>query len=137
MRHYEVAVVSHPDLEMDLERASTKIETAITSLGGKINKKDNWGKRKLAYPINKQAWGIYTFYQISIAPSEVQALDNSLRINDEVMRYLIISMADVQRIRPPKTYVKRAAQKSTAKTKSATLDKESIDETDKSANNEE
>ena len=137
MRHYEVAVVSHPDLEMDLERASSKIETAITSLGGKINKKDNWGKRKLAYPINKQAWGIYTFYQISIAPSEVQALDNSLRINDEVMRYLIISMADVQRIRPPKTYVKRAAQKSTAKTKSATLDKESIDETDKSANNEE
>ena len=137
MRHYEVAVVSHPDLEMDLERASTKIETAITSLGGKINKKDNWGKRKLAYPINKQAWGIYIFYQISIAPSEVQALDNSLRINDEVMRYLIISMADVQRIRPPKTYVKRAAQKSTAKTKSATLDKESIDETDKSANNEE
>lgn len=100
MRQYEVAVVLHPDLEMDFERVSSKIEGLITGLGGKIDKKDNWGKRKLAYQIRKQDWGIYAFYQVSLDPSQVQPLDGVLRITDEVMRYLITSMAEVSRIRP-------------------------------------
>ncbi len=106
MRQYEVAVVLHPDLEIDLERALTKVETVITGLGGKINNKDNWGKRKLAYKIKKQDWGIYVFYQVSLDPSQVQQLDNTLRITEEVMRYLVVSLEDIKSINQAKTDTK-------------------------------
>ena len=106
MRQYEVAVVLHPDLEIDLERALTKIETVITGLGGKINNKDNWGKRKLAYKIKKQDWGIYVFYQVSLDPSQVQQLDNTLRITEEVMRYLVVSLEDIKSISQAKADTK-------------------------------
>lgn len=96
MRQYEVGIILHPDLEIDLERATGKVETIITGLGGKIENKDSWGKRKLAYPIKKQDWGLYVFLQISIDPANVQQLDNSLRITDEVIRYIIVSLEDVK-----------------------------------------
>lgn len=102
MRHYEVAIVLHPDLEMDQERGVGKVEMLITSLGGKIDKKDNWGKRKLAYTIKKQDWGIYVFYQITLDPSQVQSLEQTLRITDEVMRYLIVSLENQKAIQKPK-----------------------------------
>ncbi len=117
MRQYEVAVVLHPDLEMDLERVGAKLEGVVTSLGGKIDKKDVWGKRKLAYRIRKQDWGVYVFYQISLEPAQVQRLDGTLRITDEVMRYLVTSLDEVQRIRPksdkPRTAVKEDKQDET------------------------
>ncbi len=106
MRRYEVAVVLHPDLEIDIERAAGKIETIITGLGGTIDKKDSWGKRKLAYRINKQDWGLYVFLQISIDPAQVQALDNALRITDEVMRYLVVSLENVKILKKPQPTTK-------------------------------
>ena len=96
MRQYEVGVILHPDLEIDLERTTEKIEKIITGLGGKIDATDSWGKRKLAYKIKKQDWGLYIFFQITIDPAQVQAIDNSLRITDEVMRYIIVSLEDVK-----------------------------------------
>lgn len=103
MRRYEIAVVLHPDLEMDQEGATNKIEAAITALGGKIDKKDNWGKRKLAYTIRKQDWGIYLFYQVSLDPSKVQSIENTLRITDEVIRSLIVSLEDIKTIGSART----------------------------------
>lgn len=103
MRHYEIAVVLHPDLEMDQEGATNKIESAITALGGKIDKKDNWGKRKLAYTIRKQDWGIYVFYQVTLDPSKVASIENTLRITDEVIRSLIVSLEDIKTIGSPRT----------------------------------
>ncbi|MBP9827319.1 30S ribosomal protein S6 [Candidatus Saccharibacteria bacterium] len=101
MRQYEVAVVLHPDLEIDLDRAAGKVEAIITGLGGKIDKKDAWGKRKLAYKIKKQDWGIYIFYTVSLDPSQVQQLDNTLRITDEVMRYLVVSLENIRILKKP------------------------------------
>ncbi|MBA3679470.1 30S ribosomal protein S6 [Candidatus Saccharibacteria bacterium] len=101
MRHYEVAVVLHPDLEIDLENTTKKIEKIITDLGGKIEKKDNWGKRKLAYKINKLDWGIYVFYEIEIDPTKVRAINDKLRITEEVIRYLIVSLEDIRYLKKP------------------------------------
>jgi small subunit ribosomal protein S6 len=96
MRQYEVGVILHPDLEIDLDRAVGKVEGIITNLGGKIDNKDNWGKRKLAYRIKKQDWGIYVFFQITLDPAKVQELDNTLRITSEVIRYIVVSLEDVR-----------------------------------------
>lgn len=101
MRHYEIAVVLHPDLEIDLESATNKIEKIITSAGGKITKKDNWGKRKLAYKIKKQDWGIYVFYEVSLDPTKVSSIDSTLRITEEVMRYLVVSLENLRYINKP------------------------------------
>lgn len=112
MRHYEIAVVLHPDLEIDLESTTQKVEKIITSLGGKIDKKDNWGKRKLAYVINKQAWGIYVIYEIEIEPAQVRAINDKLNITEEVMRFLIVSIEDIRYLKKPnqKPVEKRAAK---------------------------
>ena len=114
MRKYEIAVVLHPDLEIDLESRLEKIETILTKNGGKITKKDNWGKRKLAYKINKQDWGIYVFFQVDTSPEQVAKINQSLRITEEVMRYLIVSLENIRYLNQPAKVTK---SKSTGKTK--------------------
>lgn len=115
MRHYEVAVVLHPDLEIDLENTTKKIEKIIESQSGKIEKKDNWGKRKLAYKIKKLDWGIYVFYDILIEPSKVRGINDKLRITEEVLRYLIVSLEDIRYLKKPNQ--KPTVKKSTSVTK--------------------
>lgn len=98
MRHYEVGVILHPDLEIDIDRAIGKVEGIIKNLGGKIESQDNWGKRKLAYRIKKQDWGIYVFFRVELDASKVQELDNTLRITSEVIRYIVVSLEDIRPI---------------------------------------
>ncbi len=122
MRNYEIAVVLHPDLEIDLATTLEKIEKIITKNGGKITKKDNWGKRKLAYKIKKQDWGIYVFYTIEIDPSGVAKINQTLRITEEIMRYLIVSVENIRYINKPAKTTK--TQKKAEATKLKTEDKE-------------
>ncbi len=89
MNQYEVAVLFDPGLEIDLEKATAKIEKILTAGGGKITSTDNWGKRKLAYPINKQDFAIYVFYGVELPAESVQKINDTLNITDEVMRFLI------------------------------------------------
>jgi small subunit ribosomal protein S6 len=96
VRNYEIAIVLHPDLEIDIESATSKVEKIIDLAKGKVTKKDNWGKRKLAYPIKKQDWGIYVFYNVQLDPSAVAQIENTLRITEEVMRYLIVSLENTR-----------------------------------------
>lgn len=89
MIHYELAVLYHPDLEIDLEKATSKVEKIIADGGGKITKTDNWGKRKLAYPIKKQEFAVYVFYTLEMPPDGVKKVEQTLNITDEVIRFLI------------------------------------------------
>ena len=86
---YEIAVLYHPDLEIDLEKASTKVEKIITDNDGKINNTDNWGKRKLAYPIAKNDFAVYVFYSVEMPAANVSRLEQTFNITDEVIRFLI------------------------------------------------
>lgn len=89
MHQYEMAVLYHADLEIDLDKASTKVEKIIKDSKGKIVSVDNWGKRKLAYPINKQEHAIYAFYQVELPSQEIGKVEATLNITDEVIRFLI------------------------------------------------
>jgi small subunit ribosomal protein S6 len=86
---YEIAVVYDPDLEVDLEKATSRVEKILTDNGAKITNQDNWGKRKLAYPIAKHEMGIYVFYTVEMPGANVQKLESILNITDEVIRFLI------------------------------------------------
>lgn len=89
MNQYEIAVLYHPDLEIDLEKAESKLKKIIADNDGKIAKTDNWGKRKLAYPINKQDYAVYVFYTVDIPAENVQKVEQIFNITDEIIRFLI------------------------------------------------
>ncbi len=87
---YELTVLFHPDLEIDLEKPLTKVEKIIADNGGTIVKKDNWGKKKLAYQIVKQDFAVYVLFEVSVAPASANKIQALLNITDEVIRYLMV-----------------------------------------------
>ena len=89
MAEYEMAILYHPDLEVDLSKAEAKVQKLVTDNGGKVTKTDNWGKKKLAYPIAKQEHAVYVFYTVEMPGPGVQKVEAALNITDEVIRFLI------------------------------------------------
>lgn len=89
MNQYEIAVLYDPGLEIDLEKATSRVEKIFTDNGAKIVNTDNWGKRKLAYPIRKQETAIYVFYTVEMPGEAVKKIETILNITDEVIRFLI------------------------------------------------
>ncbi len=89
LNQYEIAVLYHPDLEIDLDKASKRVEKIFTDNDGKVTNIDNWGKRKLAYPIKKNEHAIYLFYTVEFPTASLQKIENTLNITDEVIRFLI------------------------------------------------
>jgi small subunit ribosomal protein S6 len=86
---YEIAVLYHPDLEIDLEKATSRIEKILADNSAKIVKTDNWGKRKLAYPIAKQDFAVYVFYTVEMPGASVAKIEQTFNITDEIIRFLI------------------------------------------------
>lgn len=89
MNQYEIAVLFDPGLEIDLDKATVKIEKIFKDNGGKLQKTDNWGKRKLAYPIKKQDHAIYVFYTVDLPGENVRKVESTFNITDEIIRFLI------------------------------------------------
>lgn len=90
-RQYEVAVILHPDLEIDLETPLQRLDEVLTQVEAEVKRRDEWGKRKLAYPINKLQFGVYVFYLVELEPSRVEELEQSLQLSEEVIRHLVVS----------------------------------------------
>jgi small subunit ribosomal protein S6 len=92
MREYEVVIIAHPDLdEAALTGAIEKVKGWINDAGGSVVKVDQWGRRRMAYPIRKQMEGQYVLFNIQIPPAYTKELDRNLRFLEPVMRYLITS----------------------------------------------
>ena len=91
MRHYEVMVILDPDLE---ERTvAPSLETylnVIRNSGGSIEKLDVWGRRRLAYEIQKKSEGIYAVIDLQAEPAAVAELDRQLRLNESILRTKVI-----------------------------------------------
>ncbi|MBI4101311.1 30S ribosomal protein S6 [Candidatus Microgenomates bacterium] len=111
MRAYELAVILHPDLEIDLGSTTSKLVKLIEDNGGKITGTDDWGKRKLAYVIKKQEFGIYIFYQLGIDPQKIAGLEQTLRLSNEILRFLVIKLPTVSgKTQAPKKTRARASK---------------------------
>ena len=92
MRDYELTVLIHPDLEMNIEPATTKVKELVEKHGGKIVSEDNEGKKHLAYPIKKQEYAVYCFYNVQLPADAPAKIEGTLNITDEVIRYLLVSV---------------------------------------------
>jgi small subunit ribosomal protein S6 len=97
MKPYELVVVLHPDLEIDVDAPVAKLEKLVGGVGGKVTKRDNWGKKRLAYPVKKQLFGIYTYFELELPPAGVRELESQLLITEEVIRFLLVNKVIVQR----------------------------------------
>lgn len=91
-RDYELVVLLHPDLEIDLEKPLAKVRQIIADNKGEITKEDSWGKRKLAYRINNEDFAMYVYMEVSLPAETVKKLQSTLNITDEVLRYLLTAV---------------------------------------------
>ena len=90
MKEYELTVLIHPDLEVDLEAPLAKVRDIIKNAGGEIVKEDNWGKKKLAYSINREDFAVYVYMDVKLPAEAPLKISNTLNITDEVLRYLLV-----------------------------------------------
>jgi len=89
MQEYEIAILFDPGLEVDLAKAEDQVKKIVEQQKGKITASDNWGKRKLAYPIAKNEYAIYVFYTAQLNPTSLAKIESALNITNEVIRYLV------------------------------------------------
>jgi len=91
MRNYELICILHPDLdETAFNEALEKIKGWVGENDGKVEKVDNWGRRKMAYMIHKQLEGQYVLIHATMLPSATAELERKLRFLEPVMRHLLI-----------------------------------------------
>ena len=94
VKEYELTVLVHPDLEADLDKALGKVRALITDNGGEIIKEDNWGKKRLAYKINREDFAVYVYFEVKLPAEAPLKISNVLNITDEVLRYLLVKADD-------------------------------------------
>ena len=114
MKNYELTVLFHPDLEMNLDPALGKVTKIIETAGGKITKTDNDGKKRLAYPINGQDFAIYYYIDLELPADAPAKISSALNIAEEALRYLLVHADE-----------RRAKVASSAKTSEADSDTKS------------
>lgn len=108
MREYELTLIVHPNAEPEsVTSIAETLKGIITEAGGEVHRvgqladgsgkiverpKGDWQKRKLAYPVQKQMEGYYLFLQARIDPQVLPALERNLKLNESVMRHLMVRL---------------------------------------------
>ena len=93
LRNYEMIVIANPALDDEgLATLNQRIAGWITAGGGTVANTSVWGRRQLAYAIRKQTSGIYVQFDFQLAPSASRELDRSLRIDENVIRHLVVRL---------------------------------------------
>lgn len=94
MTEYEITIIVRPDIGGDaVESTLDRVRDVIRNRGGKLFAINHWGKRKLAFEIEKHARGIFVHIQFLGGNTLVQELERNLRINDSVLRFMTIRVA--------------------------------------------
>jgi small subunit ribosomal protein S6 len=92
VKEYELVVLYHPDLEVDIKSATDKVAKIIEGAKGEIVSEDDWGRRRLAYPIKKQNFAIYRVYDLKLPAVGPKVISDALNITDEVLRFLLVTV---------------------------------------------
>ena len=95
LRSYELAYIADPELDEDaLAALETQVSQLIEAAEGRTVNVDRWGKRKLAYQINKKSEGVYFFVEAELPPQAGRGIERDLRLNESVMRYMLTSKSE-------------------------------------------
>ena len=91
MRHYELMIILDPNLEeRTVQPSLEQFLKVVTTAGGVVDKVDVWGRRRLAYEIDKKSEGIYTVIDMTAEPETVKELDRQLNLNEAILRTKIL-----------------------------------------------
>ena len=90
MRHYEIVFLVHPDQSEQVPGMVERYTSAVTGTGGQIHRLEDWGRRQLAYPINKIHKAHYVLMNIECSDEALEELTTNFRYNDAVLRNLVV-----------------------------------------------
>ncbi len=92
MRHYEIVFIVHPDQSEQVPAMVERYRSIVTSRSGLIHRLEDWGRRQLAYPIEKVHKAHYVLMNIECDAETLAELEHSFKFNDAVLRHLIVKM---------------------------------------------
>lgn len=92
MRHYEIVFIVHPDQSEQVPAMAERYRTMVESRGGRIHRLEDWGRRQMAYPIQKMHKGHYAMMNIECNLETLEELEHAFKFNDAVLRHLVVSM---------------------------------------------
>ena len=94
MRHYEIVFIVHPDQSEQVPAMVERYRTMVTGPGGRIHRLEDWGRRQLAYPIQKLHKAHYVLMNIECGPETLTELEHAFKFNDAVLRHLVIAKSE-------------------------------------------
>jgi len=97
VKEYELTVLIHPDLEVDIDTPLKKVRDIVAKAGGEIVREDNWGKKKLAYKIKGEDFAVYVYMDVKLPADAPLKISNTFNITDEVLRYLLVTVDEKAR----------------------------------------
>lgn len=91
MRDYELVMIVSPEVADEAVPATVeRVQSFITEQGGEVKEVDTWGRRRLAYPIDRFREGSYVVAQLSLQPETIKALEENLKLSEDVIRHLVV-----------------------------------------------
>ncbi|MFZ1179968.1 MAG: 30S ribosomal protein S6 [Herbaspirillum sp.] len=96
MRHYEIVFIVHPDQSEQVPAMIERYKGIVTARGGKIHRVEDWGRRQLAYPIQKLVKAHYACLNIEIDGETLAEIETSFKFNDAVLRHLTVKMKQAE-----------------------------------------
>ncbi len=95
MRDYELVMIVSPEVEDDAVNSTVeRLQQFIAEQGGQVKEVNPWGRRKLAYPIDRHREGTYVAAQLSLDPQRLNALENNLKLAEDVIRHLVVRLEE-------------------------------------------
>jgi small subunit ribosomal protein S6 len=101
MRHYEVVFIVHPDQSEQVPAMIERYRALVTTTGGAIHRLEDWGRRQLAYPIQKIHKAHYVLMNIECGQEALGELEHAFKFNDAVLRHLIVAMKEAVTVASP------------------------------------
>ncbi|HEX4856291.1 MAG TPA: 30S ribosomal protein S6 [Limnobacter sp.] len=132
MRHYEIAFIVHPDQSEQVPAMVEKYRGIIEANGGKVHRHEDWGRRQLAYPIQKLAKAHYVLLNIECSQEVLEELETAFKFNDAVLRHLTVKMKKAETAPSPmmKEVQREQERKAASATAAASDDNSGSDEGD-------
>jgi small subunit ribosomal protein S6 len=96
MRHYEIVFIVHPDQSEQVPAMIERYRTMVTGRKGHIHRLEDWGRRQLAYPIQKVFKAHYVLMNIEVSNETLDELEHAFKFNDAVIRHLTVSKRDAE-----------------------------------------
>ena len=101
MKHYEIVFLVHPDQSEQVPAMMERYSNVVTQGGGAVHRLEDWGRRQLAYPIDKIMKAHYVLMNIECSREVLDELTNAFRFNDAVIRHLVLSVSQPAREASP------------------------------------